>query len=281
MHVYISVDMEGIAGVATLDQVARGGTGYPRAQELMTREANAAIAGAFEAGATSVLVNDSHGTMDNLLPHLLDRRARLISGLPKADCMAEGISAQHDVALFVGYHAAAGEQGVLAHTFSAHFGEVRVNGEAMSEADVNALQLAAVGVPLGLVTGDDVTCARAQARFPGVQVAEVKRSHGWSAADSLSPDDACELVHRATVDAVRAAPTLSPPSVPDELVLEVDLPFEVVAEVAAMIPGAERTGVRTVRREVADPGELVGLVFILYQLSAAGAASRQAIVARR
>ncbi|GAA3166939.1 hypothetical protein GCM10020255_053070 [Rhodococcus baikonurensis] len=108
MHVYISVDMEGIAGIATLDQTIRGGGGYHRAQMLMTAETNAAIAGAFDAGATSVLVNDSHGTMDNLLHADLDPRARLIFGTPKMQCMAEGLTSDHDVALFVGYHAPAG-----------------------------------------------------------------------------------------------------------------------------------------------------------------------------
>lgn len=281
MQVYISVDMEGVAGVATLDQVARGGTGYARAQELMTDEANAAIAGAFDAGATRVLVNDSHGTMDNLLASRLDPRARLLTGLPKVDCMAEGISSHHDVALFVGYHAAAGERGVLAHTFSSHFGQVRLNGEVVSEADVNALQLAVAGVPLGLVTGDDVTCLRSTSRFAGVVVAEVKRAHGWSAADSLSPIRAQKLVQERAAQAVSAAPDLQSPSLPEQLELEVDLPNETATEMAAMIPGVDRIDTRVVRATLTDPAELVGLIVVLYQLSAMGVSARTAIINRR
>src|SRR5688572_573087 len=91
-RVFISVDMEGVAGVATLDQVIRGGHGYPRAQELMTQEANAAIRGAFAGGADEVVVNDSHGTMDNLLHDRLDSRARLGFGAPRAACMVQGIT---------------------------------------------------------------------------------------------------------------------------------------------------------------------------------------------
>ena len=281
MEVYVSVDMEGVAGIATIDQVARGGSGYPLAQRLMTAEANAAVAGAFDAGATAVLVNDSHGTMDNLLPDLLDPRARLVTGLPKVDCMAEGISPEHDVALFVGYHAAAGEGGVLAHTFSSHFGEVRLNGEAVSEADVNALQLAVAGVPLGLVTGDDITCARARRRFVGVETVEVKRARGWSAADSLSPSSAYDAVRAGAAAAVDRAGSLQPVSLPAHFDLEVDLPNETTAELAAMVPGAERVGVRTVRRVVTDPTELVGLVVVLYQLAVVGVGARAAVVNRR
>ncbi|MFD0890500.1 M55 family metallopeptidase, partial [Streptosporangium algeriense] len=169
MRVYVSIDMEGVAGIATMDQVVRGGHGYPAAQRLMTAEANAAIAGAFDAGAESVLVNDSHGTMDNLIHEDLDPRARLIFGSPKLDCMAEGISEEHDVALFLGYHAAAGEPGVLAHTYSSYFTEVRLNGDIVSEAEVNALRAAAAGVPVGLVTGDDVICATIRDRLPGAR----------------------------------------------------------------------------------------------------------------
>ncbi|WGW11599.1 M55 family metallopeptidase [Saxibacter everestensis] len=281
MKVYISVDMEGVAGVATLDQIARGGFGYPRAQELMTAEANAAIQGAFDAGATEVLVNDSHGTMDNLLHERLDARARLIFGTPKLDCMAEGITADHDVALFIGYHAPAGGPGVLAHTFSAHFGQVRVNGRQVSEAEVNALQLAAVGVPLGLVVGDDVTASLVHREFPGTGTVVVKHSLGWSAANSVSPGQARALITAAAAEAVRNAEELTPPTLPDWLVLEVDLPNETAAELAEAIPGAERTAIRTIRREVSDPAELLGMITVLYQLSASAVAARQSMITRR
>src|SRR3954447_17587878 len=125
MRVFVSVDMEGVAGVATLDQIIRGGSGYARAQELMTAEANAAIRGAFAGGATEVLVNDSHGTMDNLIHDRLDPRTRVVFGAPRASCMVQGVTRDDDVAVFVGYHAAAGAEGVLSHTFSINFTELR------------------------------------------------------------------------------------------------------------------------------------------------------------
>lgn len=281
MKVFISVDMEGIAGIATLDQIARGGFGYERAQALMTAEANAAIAGAFDGGAEAVVVNDSHGTMDNLLHDRLDSRARLVFGLPKAECMAEGVSADDDVALFVGYHAPAGGAGVLAHTFSSYFGEVRLNGTRVSEMDVNALQLAAVGVPLGLVVGDDVICGLAQTAFPDAVTLCVKHAHGWSAASSLAPSVACTQIRVAAAEAVGRAPRLSAPALPASFTLEVDLPNETAMEVAAGIPGVERIAVRTLRRDVASPAELVGLIGVLYQLSARSVVGRQIMVNRR
>lgn len=284
MRVFISIDMEGVAGIATRDQVARGGHGYPRAQGLMTGEANAAIAGAFDAGATSVTINDSHGTMDNLLPDELDPRARLVLGAPKLECMAEGMEPGDDVAMFIGYHAPAGGPGVLAHTFSAHFREVRVGGIAVSEADVNLLQLAAIGIPLGVVTGDDVTCALVHERMPGVRTVEVKRAKGWTAADSLSPEHARKAIREAAAATVRDAAEgrlPAPPPVPSELAIAIDLPTLAAADLAQLVPGARRTAPFTISTVLDDPTALIGFIVVVYQLTASSMTDHLAIVNRR
>ncbi len=267
-QVYISVDMEGIAGVATLDQVLRGGHGYPRAQQLMTAETNAAIAGAFKGGATSVLVNDSHGSMDNLLHEDLDPRVRLVFGKPKLDCMAEGIGPEHDVAFFIGYHAAAGAPGVLAHTYSAHFPGVRLNGRPVSEADVNALQAAVVGVPVGLLTGDDVICKDAGNALPAVTTVTVKQARGYSAATSLAPAEARQRIRDSAASVVAGASQLRPVDVPDVLEVEVDLPNPVAAETAAMMPEAERVGDLTVRVTARTPTDVLGFITVCSRLAA-------------
>lgn len=268
MHAYISIDMEGVAGIATLDQIVRGGHGYRRAQELMTGEANAAIAGAFEGGATEVTINDSHGTMDNLIHAELDPRARVIFGSPKLDCMAEGLSPEHGIALFIGYHAAAGAPGILAHTFSSSFTEVRVNGVPVSEADVNALQAAAVGVPVGLLTGDDMICEAVARSLPGIETVAVKRAKGYNAADSLSPAESQRLISGAAARVVSEASSFSLPQIPETLEVEVDLPNASAAEQAAMIPHAERSADRTVKFVAGSPREVISFVLVCYQFAA-------------
>lgn len=270
MQVYISIDMEGVAGIATMDQIVRGGHGYPAAQQLMTAEANAAIAGAFDAGADEVLVNDSHGTMDNLIHAELDPRARLLFGSPKLQCMAEGLTSRHDLAMFVGYHAPSGGPGVLAHTFSGYFGSVRLNGAAVSEADVNALQAGALGVPVGLVSGDDVICGLAEAAFPGVTTVQTKIAHGFSAADSLPPTLARDALRQGAALAVRNADRVRPAAVPDRLHLAIDMPTITAAELAESIPGVRRTASHTIERHLDSPSEVVGLIVVAYQLANAG-----------
>lgn len=281
MKVYISIDMEGIAGIATLDQIARGGHGYPRAQELMTEEANAAISGAFDGGATSVVVNDSHGTMDNLIHERLDPRARVVFGAPKAQCMAEGLTDDCDVALFIGYHAPAGAPGVLAHTFSGHFTEVRLGGQPVSEAEVNALYAASLGVPVGLVTGDDVICNVVEKVMPHVRTVEVKIAHGFAATNSLAPSVARQAIRAAAEETVRNAASLPRPEMPGDLVLEVDMPTPLAAELAMGVPGVTRPADRTVRRQVETVSEVLGLININYEMAASAMRSKMALLNRR
>jgi D-amino peptidase len=281
MCVFVSVDMEGVAGVATFDQIIRGGSGYPRAQELMTEEANAAIRGAFAGGATEVLVNDSHGTMDNLLHDRLDPRARLVFGAPRPSCMVQGVTADDAVAVFVGYHAAAGAEGVLAHTFSSNFTEVRVNGQPVTEAEVNGLCCADLGVPVGVLTGDDQICGVAAKAFPGIATVEVKQAHGFSATDTLAPAAARELIEDAVRTAVAGAGELRPQPVPERLVLEIDFALPLAADMAGGVPGSARLSGRTLRAEPRDVQELIGFVMSWYYLAMIAQQQHATLAARR
>lgn len=216
----------------------------------MTREANAAITGAFAGGATRVTVNDSHGDMWNLQPEELDARAELTMGSPKAWSMMQGIDDGHDVCLFVGYHAAAGAQdGVLAHTYAgASLYEVRLNGAAVTEAELNATLAAEHGVPVGLVTGDDVICTLAEKRLPGVRTVGVKRGMGFTVTSSMHPEVARTAITAAAEQAVRNARDLEPQRTADApFTLEVDTIMPTGAELCSMVPGVQRVGGRTVR----------------------------------
>ena len=281
MRVFISADMEGIAGIATYDQVVRGGSGYPRGQQLMTGEANAAIRGAFAAGATEVLVNDSHGTMDNLLPDELDRRARLVLGRPRPSCMVQGLTAADDLALFVGYHAPAGAPGVMAHTFSSAFTQVRLNDVPVSEADVNGLYAGSMGVPVALVTGDDQICQLAEKSFPGVNTVEVKRADAFSATTSLSPADACDRIEEAARQAVHNASDFAIAAPPDEWTIEVDFASPLHADFAAAVPGTARASALTLRFEARDGDAVMQLLTAWYYLASLGSQQTATLAMRR
>jgi D-amino peptidase len=271
VDVLISVDMEGVAGIATRQQTHPAGHDYAIARTLMTAEANAAVAGAFDGGATSVVVNDSHGPMDNLLGEQLDQRADYVIGDPKPLDMMQEVTPQTGVVLFVGYHAGAADPaGVLAHTYSGSgFADVRLNGRSISEAELNALIAATAGVPVGLVTGDDVICAVAEKAFPGVVTVPVKTALGRTAARSRHPAAAREAIAAGAARALAGAASgaIQPVAIPDELVIEADLRLNGAAELAALVPGTERAGASTVRYQAAGPRAAMNVLIVWYTLA--------------
>jgi len=251
MRVYISVDMEGIAGVVHWDQTnpvdPRCAPEYARFRRLMTAEANAAIAGALEAGATSVLVNDSHWNMRNLLAEELHESAELVAGDPKPWSMMEGIDSGFDAVFFVGYHARAGTaHAILDHTYSDRVYDVRLNGRPVGEVGLNAALAGAHGVPVELVTGDAALAAEAQALLgEGVTTAVVKTAVGRQGARSLAPAVACRRIREAAAKSLRSRG--KPFVIPPPITLEIDFVQTLHADLAEVVPGAERTAARTLR----------------------------------
>jgi D-amino peptidase len=257
VKVYVSVDMEGLAGVNHPTPTDRRDSRYPDAVGLMVGEANAAIEGAFEGGATEVLVNDSHGAMYNLRPAELDRRARLLQG-QKAWSMVEGAGPDRGfgVALFVGYHARAGHpRGTIAHTYSGRPTASRLNGRLVGETGINAAVLGQWGVPVGLVSGDDALAEEVEEWLPWAERVVVKDATGGSSAASLHPEAARQLICDGAARAVRRALAgeLRPLEVDRPVVVEVEYVNGVTADFAAVVPGAIRFGDRGVRFEAADP----------------------------
>ncbi|HSK52747.1 MAG TPA: M55 family metallopeptidase [Clostridia bacterium] len=256
MKVYVSVDMEGIGGISHPAPTDAADARYPAAVELMVGETNAAIEGALAAGASVVLVNDSHGSMFNLPPEAVHPAAELLQG-QKAWSMVAGAGPDKDfdVALFVGYHARAGHpRGTIAHTYSLRPVETRLGGRPTGEYGINALALGAWGIPVGLVTGDDALADEVAAWLPWAERVVVKTAHGGHAAASIHPTVARARVRDGAERAVRraAAGELHTLEVGSPVVIEVDFGRGVLADYAALVPGAERCGDRTVRLSFPD-----------------------------
>ena len=251
MNLYISSDMEGVAGVCAWEQVdAR----TPRAdyaiyRRYYTQEICSAIAGARAAGAEAVLVNDSHGPMRNVLLEELPSDVRVIFGNRKPFSMVQGGDGSHGGAFFLGYHGAAGDaDAVLCHTYTPSvIYEVRINEMRCSEATLNAALLGHYGVPILLVTGDRTTVEGVQAQMPWVRGAIVKDSIGNFAANSMTPAAARRAIEREAEEAVRRAGDAKLFVVKPPIALDVQLVTAAQAHLVATIPGFERTGSRSVR----------------------------------
>ena len=257
MKVYISVDMEGIGGISHSKPTDRADAGYPAAVALMVGEANAAIEGAFDGGATEVLVNDSHGSMFNLTPEDLDPRAVLLQGQkPWSMVTGAGPDRGFDVALFVGYHTRAGHPtGTIAHTYSGTPTLTTLQGRPVGESGINALALGAWGVPVGLVTGDDQLALETEAWFPWAERVIVKDAVSRRAAASVHPSVARGRVRAGAKRAVERAKAgeMHVLDVGQPITLEAEYENAGQADYAAIIPGCERYGDRGVRVVTDDP----------------------------
>jgi D-amino peptidase len=268
MKVFLSFDMEGIAGIVDWQQCIGDGPAYQLGQQLTLGEVNAAIDGAVEAGADEVVVNDSHWTMQNLPPQELHGEAGYISGRHKPLYMMQGLDASFDACLFVGYHGSiSGQSAVLSHTYNPTvISDVELNGTRVGESGINALVALHAGVPVALVSGDRETAEEAKAFLPGAELVVVKQSLTRFAAHNLHPATARRLLREGARRAVRRAGTLAPPAIDLPAHLELSLQTADMAEMATWIRGVERSGLRQVLIEGDDPLELyrrfVGVVYL-------------------
>ena len=252
MRVYISVDMEGIAGVSHVAPTRRGDSGYDAAVRLMDGETNAAIEGAFDGGASEVVVNDSHGSMYNLTPEAIDPRARLVQGRKPYSMVQAAADGRFDVALFVGYHARAGHpRGTIAHTYTGDLTLTTLDGRPVGEYAINALYLGALGVPVGMVAGDDALADEVAEWLPWAERVVVKRGVSRMAADSVHPSVARGLISAASRRAVERAGRGELEPLVLQAPISVGLEFHHAgqADFAAVIPGFARVGDRGVRYE--------------------------------
>ncbi len=245
--VWISIDMEGISGVATYSHVMMQGVEYERARKWMTDEANACIDGAATGGATKFCVNDSHGSMHNIYADDLDPRAELLVGTAKPWSMGQGIDGGYDTCFFVGYHARAGHpKGVLDHTYASRaIYELRLNGAPVGETTLNAYLAGYFGASVSLVAGDDATCAEARRLLgAGVVTVRTKDAAGRFAAKLVHPSKVCDALRDG---AERAVAANAKPFAPKRR-SEVELAFltSALADMAELIPGTRRSGARSV-----------------------------------
>jgi D-amino peptidase len=249
LKVYISADMEGIAGVVTSSQLGPTGFEYGRFRGFMTAEVNAAIEAARAMGATEILVSDSHGNGENLLVEELPGDIQLVRSWPRPLMMMEGIDETFDAVLLIGYHAStANPEGVRAHTFSsASLTAVRVNGVDMMEASMSAAIAGSFGVPVVMISGDDAAVAEAQMRIGDMEGAVTKWHYGFHSARTLMPEAARGVVGASVRAALGRLDDFRPMRIDGPLELEISFKNYMPAELMAYLPNVDRVDAHTIR----------------------------------
>jgi D-amino peptidase len=247
LKIFISADMEGISGIFSMAQTDPHEREYERARKLMTEEINSVIEAAFRFGADKIVVNDSHGGMDNILREDLDRRAVLISGNPKPLSMMQGIDSSFDAVFFVGYHARAGfSEAVIDHTYTLRVLDVKINGKSVGEAGINGRLAGYFGVPVVFISGDQnaVSCAYSELENPVGVV--VKEAVGRTSAKLFPFEMVKERLTAGVSKALESIRTIKPTIEKPPIELEISFTVSNMADICLLIPGAVKKAPRTV-----------------------------------
>lgn len=254
MRLYISADIEGIVHVTSAEHVLPGGFEYEAARTWMTDTVLAAVEAAHAHGVHEVIVSDSHGNAQNIRPDAMPDYVQLVRGWPRPLSMMQGINVgQFDGAMLIGYHTGAMTPGGnFAHNFSGNLRQLVVNGQTFTETSVSAAIAGAFGVPILLVSGDDVYCSEAQRILGAVEAVEVKKAPGRHASLNPSTAVAHERIRTGVARALEHRQRALPFVVDGPLEVEFSFRRHLQAEVLALLPNIERFGAHDVRSTFPD-----------------------------
>jgi D-amino peptidase len=249
LKVYISADMEGVAGVVTADQLLPSGFEYERFRHFMTDETMAAVRAAKEAGAGEIIVSDSHGNGENLLIEEFPKDVQIVRAWPRHGGMMAGLDSSFSAAIFIGYHASTtNPSGVRAHTFSsAHYARVVLNGNAVTEGEYNAAYAGAKGVPIIFASGDDAAVEELKSRLGNIETVETKKSLSFHSAETLTPAASCEKIFAGVRSAFSRIHDFKPYVIKTPVTLEITFKNYMPAEVLSYLRIVQRVDSHTIR----------------------------------
>src|SRR5689334_4202385 len=265
LKIYISVDMEGVAGVVTADQLGPGGFEYERFRHFMTNETMAAVNAATQSGATEIVVSDSHGNGESLLIDEFPKEVRMVRSWPRHGGMMAGLNASFDAALFIGYHASTTNMhGVRAHTFSsAHLTRVELNGNAVTEGEFNAAFAGALGVPVIFASGDDAAMEELKSRLGNIETAETKKNLSFHSAETLTPEASCERIGAGVKAALARLHDFKPYVTKTPVTLEISFKNYLPAQMLSYLRIVQRVDSHTIRfvgKDMAEVSDFVDVV---------------------
>lgn len=253
--IFVSADMEGCATLVHWDEIRPAATPeYERARNILTSEVNAALEGAFSAGARAAVVNDSHSAMRNLVAEGMDPRARQVTGRVKPLYMLQGIETQRNaLAFFLGYHGAIGDRdAVMGHTYSPRIiFECRLSDKTrdrliVGELTINAALAGHYGVPVALVSGDRTTLAEAARIVPWAVQVETKTSLSYYAAECVSPQLVQDKLRAAGAEAVRRMGSMQLFVLTPPITIEIDTMTTAQSDALEWLAGFSRRAARTI-----------------------------------
>lgn len=266
LRVFVSVDMEGIGGIGTPAMTSPSGKDYATGRTLMTAEVNAVVGAIFAHGPAEILVNDSHGDMQNLLHLELDPRARYLQGNIKPYGMVQGLDSTFDAVVFVGYHARAGtKDGFIAHTGSGTVEGLWINGTEVGEGGLNAIYAGALGVPVLVASGDEAFGREIRALVPGIRTVTTKQAVGSAVAVLVHPDSVRAQLAAAVRAALAGRAGTKPLSPGRPVTVRLRFDTTTRADIVEVIPGVRRVDGTTVEWQSPSMREAYPMVRLMYR----------------
>lgn len=265
LNVYISADIEGVNNVTYPHQTdSSGGELYLAATKQQHEELNCIVEGLLEANVDKITINDAHGRMENLHISELNPKIELISGKPKPISMLSNLSDSYNCVFFTGYHAkAASLEGVLAHTFSTIFNQVKLNGNLVGEIELNATYAGLLNVPVALVTGDDITCLEAVNALGNIKTVCTKTAISTTSAKCKPNEQLFKELKAAAFDTVKNPENWSLYKKNSPYILELDFANRKMADLAELLPGIEKISASAVKFESVQYEEIYKLLQFL------------------
>ncbi len=265
LRVFISVDMEGIGGIGTGRMTNASGKDYATGRDLMTEEVNTVVREIFAAGPAEVLVNDSHGDMQNLLHTRLDPRVQYIQGNTKPLGMVQGLDGRFDAAIFLGYHSRAGTpDGFLAHTGSGSVKGVWIDGVEVGEGGMNAYFAGSHGVPVIVAAGDSAFAVQFGALVQ-TRTVTTKVAIGAQVARLVHPDVVRERLAEAVREALQDLDSAQPLNPRPPHIVRMRFATTTRADILMAIPGVRRVDGFTVEFDGASMDQAYRMIRLMYK----------------
>lgn len=209
--VLLVYDMEGLTDVTT-GGTTFGSDAYADARLSLAADVNAAIEGLLQAGAGEVVLTDGHGSGNPEPDYPLERLpagARHEVREQPYDPYLAVLDDDYSAVVAIGMHGGSGGGGFLAHTMLAHARWI-ANGFDMNESMILAAIAAQSGVPLILVTGDDVLKNEIERYSPKTRYVTVKVAKSYGSAEARPRAQVSNEIESAASGAFRALETIPP-----------------------------------------------------------------------
>lgn len=265
LKIFISVDMEGIGGIGTDKMVNSSGKDYATGRQLMTDEVNSVIEAIKEHGPAEILINDSHGDMQNLLHTQLPEDVEYIQGNIKPLGMVQGLDESFDAAIFIGYHSRAGtENGFLAHTGSGAVKGLWVNGVEVGEAGMNAFYAGSLGVPVIMASGDK-TFAEQFGQLVNANLVVTKEAVTTVVAKLVHPARVKQTLKSATKDALSRLKEFTPLEVQEPVTVRMKFSTTTRGDIVEAIPFVNRLDGYSFEFQTDDMTQAYKMIRLMYK----------------